>query len=98
MTMHALDEYIAYMKRVETDQYTIRGVPRAVGAKLHDKARREGKSINKVAIETLMRGLGMTTEPVVYDDLDSLAGTWVDDPEFDAAIREMDLVDEEIWK
>ena len=31
-------------------------------------------------------------------DLDDLAGSWVDDPEFDAIIAEMDQVDPELWK
>jgi len=57
--MYACCEYIACMKRSETDQYTIRGVPKVVGIKLHEKARREEKSLNKVAVETLLRGLGL---------------------------------------
>ena len=28
-----------------------------------------------------------------YSDLDHLAGRWIDDPEFDKAIEEMDVVD-----
>jgi hypothetical protein len=96
--MHANYEYIAYMKRSVSDQYTIRGVPKTVGVRLREKSRREGKSLNRVAIETLMKGLGLTSEKIRYTDLDDLAGTWIDDPEFDAAIRDMDHVDEEIWK
>jgi hypothetical protein len=96
--MHSLYAYIAFMKRSDTDQYTIRGVPKAVGVKLHEKARREGKSLNKVAIETLMRGLDLTPEKILYEDLDDVVGTWIEDPEFDAAIRGMDRVDEAIWK
>ncbi len=69
-----------------------------VGKKLHEKARREGKSLNKVAVETLLRGLGLAGDSIRHGDLDALAGTWIDDPEFDAAVREMDRVDEEMWK
>ena len=33
-----------------------------------------------------------------YSDLDDLAGTWIDDPEFDGIIADLDRVDEELWK
>ena len=33
-----------------------------------------------------------------YDDLDDLAGSWVQDLEFDKALAEMDNVDESLWK
>jgi hypothetical protein len=96
--MQALSEYNAYMRRSVPSQYTIRGVPTAIALKLRERSRLEGKSLNKVTIETLMRGLGMGSEKIVYSDLDALAGTWIEDPEFDAAILEMDRIDEEIWK
>ncbi len=96
--MHAIYAYIACMKRRQTEQYTIRGVPEAVGASLRDRARREGKSLNKIAIEALMRGLGLSSDMIQSTDLDDLAGTWIEDPAFDEAIREMDRVDEETWK
>ena len=40
-------------------------------------------------------------QPVVvgpHHDLDSLIGTWRDDPAFDAAIRAFEQVDEAVWK
>jgi len=58
----------------------------------------EGKSLNKITIEVLMRGLGLSNEKIYYDDLDDLAGTWVQDPAFDRAIEEMDRVDADLWK
>ncbi len=33
-----------------------------------------------------------------HNDLDDLAGKWVDDPEFAAAIEAMDKIDEELWQ
>jgi hypothetical protein len=80
------------MRNTRGDQYTIRGVPRTVGTALRERARREGKSQNRVAVEALLRGLGLAEERVVYHDLDDLAGTWVDDPEFDALLSDMDRV------
>ena len=31
-------------------------------------------------------------------DLSDLAGTWVEDPAFDQAIRDQDVVDPDLWK
>ncbi len=31
-------------------------------------------------------------------DLSDLAGTWVEDPAFDEAIRDQDVVDPDLWK
>lgn len=50
-------------------------------------------SLNRAAVEAIARGLGLTEHRPVFHDLDDLAGTWVDDPGFDKAIREMDTVD-----
>jgi hypothetical protein len=83
---------------MQSGQYTLRGVPGRVGARLRERAQREGRSINSVAVDALARGLGLDAEPPRYTDLDDLAGTWVDDPEFDRVIADMDRVDEEMWK
>ncbi len=86
------------MKRGGTAQYTIRGVPRAVDTTLRARARRESKSLNRVAVEAIIRGLGLAQEKILFRDLDDLVGTWVDDPDFDAVVGEMDRVDPELWK
>ena len=98
MTMHAYNAYIVCMKKNHTKQYTLRGIPERTDAALREKAKRQGKSLNTVAIEALQRGLGLGDEDFLYHDLDDLAGTWVNDPEFDKAMIDMDQVDEENWK
>jgi hypothetical protein len=40
----------------------------------------------------------MADEPVEYHDLDELAGSWVADPDFDAAMEAFESIDEELWK
>jgi plasmid stability protein len=80
------------------EQLTIRRVPRAVAARLREQARREGKSLNTVAVEALAVGAGLSTEPARFTDLDDLIGTWVADPAFDEAMAAMDSVDEESWR
>jgi hypothetical protein len=57
------------------------------------KAKQQGLSLNQAALEAMAHGLGLAEEKPEYHDLDDLAGTWVEDPAFDEAIREMDTVD-----
>jgi hypothetical protein len=79
-------------------QYTIRGIPPAVDAALRKKARRTGKSLNEVAIDTLREGVGLAGSARKRRDMRDLAGTWKEDPEFDQAMGEQDVVDEDLWK
>lgn len=79
-------------------QYTIRNVPESVDRTLREQARREGKSLNEVAVEVLRRGLGLGEDAPRYHDLDDLAGSWVADPEFDRALDEQDRIEPELWK
>ncbi len=79
-------------------QYTIRRIPSDVDAALRRRAAVERRSLNEVAVEALARGLGVSDETVRYRDLGDTAGTWVEDPAFDEALRDQDRVDEEMWK
>lgn len=79
-------------------QYTIRRVPSRIDQELRRKAREEQRSLNEMALRALERGLGLAEEQPRYHDMDDLAGTWVDDPEFDRAIEAMDQVDPELWR
>ncbi len=49
-------------------------------------------------VEALRRGLGIGPEEPTYDDLDDLIGTWKPDEEFDRAVAEQDVVDEDAWR
>jgi len=93
--MYALGAIIAGMNGT---QLTVRRVPERVRRKLREVARREAKSLNQVALEALEKGLGLSDEVVEHHDLDDLAGTWVEDPEFDRIVAEMDRVDPELWR
>ena len=79
-------------------QYTIRRVPPRLDRELRRKAHEEHRSLNEVALRALERGLSLAEEAPRHHDLDDLAGTWVDDPEFDRAIEAMDQVDPELWR
>jgi hypothetical protein len=78
-------------------QYTIRSVPKALDAMLRDRARKEGKSLNEMVLQALARAMGFSKEPVRQRDLSRMAGTWVEDPEFDRAVEDQDRIDEELW-
>lgn len=79
-------------------QYTLRKIPPQVDRELRRRADEERKSLNEVALQALERGLDLADMPIRHHDLDDLIGTWVEDPEFDQAIEEMDQVDPELWQ
>lgn len=79
-------------------QYTIRNVPPILDEALRRAARELGKSLNEVAIEALARGAGVTQERARQRDLSDIAGSWSEDPVFDAAVAAQDVVDEEVWR
>lgn len=79
-------------------QYTIRNVPKTLDAMLRDRARKEGKSLNEMVIEALARAMGFSKEPLRQRDLTGIAGTWVEDGEFDRAIEDQDRIDEDLWR
>jgi len=95
IVLQALMDYDACMKSV---QYTIRGVPERLDARLRERAAREGRSLNGTVLQVLKAGLGIGEEQIRFDDLDDLAGTWVHDPEFDKALEEMHQIDPDLWK
>lgn len=79
-------------------QYTIRSVPDHVDRALRRRARQEHKSLNQVILETLEQAVSVEEPPKVYDDLDFMFGSWVEDPEFDKVIEEFERIDEEMWQ
>jgi len=86
------------MKTNDHCQYTIRQIPSAVDKSLRRKSRLERKSLNAVAIETLSAGLQIGGEAIRHDDLDFMAGSWVEDKKFDEAIAAQDCVDPKLWR
>ncbi len=79
-------------------QYTIRAVPPAINQALRQKALRESKSLNTVALEALALGLNLECEPFVNHDFDDFIGTWEEDPGFDEAMKEFSRIDEDFTK
>ena len=81
-----------------TIQYTLRAVPKPVDHALRQRSRQSHRSLNEEAIDALARGLGLGERKLVHHDLDALAGTWENDPAFDAAIAAQDCVDSKLWR
>jgi plasmid stability protein len=79
-------------------QYTIRNISTVVDRALRERARREGKSLNEVAIEALARGLDVEGHPVRRRDLGAIAGSWVRDREIDRALDEQRRIDPDLWR
>jgi hypothetical protein len=79
-------------------QYTLRDIPPILDSELRRRAKDEGKSLNAVAIEALIRGAGLGETVLRLRDLSDIAGTWQEDREFDQVIAEQDRIDEQLWK
>ena len=79
-------------------QYTLRNIPPHLDGSLRQRARQTGQSLNEVVLEALIREAGLSAEFIPRRSLADLAGKWVDDPEFDEAIRDQDSIDPRIWK
>ena len=69
-----------------------------IDRELRMPAHEEHRSLNVVPLRTLEPGLALAEEAPRHHDLDDLAGTWRDDPEFDRAMEAMDQVDKELWR
>lgn len=79
-------------------QYTVRGIPKSIDKALRERARREGKSLNEVALAALGAGLGLGEEQRVWRDLSDIAGTWVKDAAVERALEEQRTIDPELWR
>jgi len=78
-------------------QYTIRNIPEHVDAALRQRAKEEGKSLNKAVLETLESGLNLDGKRV-YHDLDHIIGTWKPDKGFLEALEDQRKIDPELWE
>ena len=79
-------------------QYTLRNVPKRVDRALRERARRERRSLNEVALETLERALGLHAEETPRRDLRDIAGSWIRDPAIDEALVQQRSIDPDLWR
>lgn len=79
-------------------QYTLRNVPRAVDRALRERARRERKSLNEVALAALQSALGVDADERPRRDLSDIAGSWIKDKAVDAALAAQREIDPDMWR
>jgi len=79
-------------------QYTIRGIPAEVDRAIRARAKASGKSLNEVAVEALTEAMDLAETPRKKRDLSDIAGTYVPDLEFEAALADRDQIDWELWR
>ncbi len=79
-------------------QYTLRDIPGELDKALREGSRRVHKSLNQFVIETLMKGARVDGTKVRYSDLDNFFGKFVEDPQFDEALKSQRQIDEDMWK
>ena len=80
-------------------QYTLRNIPAEIDAALRERARREGKSLNRVALDALTEALGLGEEQPRRRDIRQFLGTWAeDDPELQRALEDPRRIDPELWE
>lgn len=80
---------------------TLRGCDEELARALAEAGEREGKSVNRVILETLRAGLlRQPPRRRRHTDLDQLAGTWTEAEResFDRAISDFELIDPEEWQ
>ncbi len=82
---------------------TVRGLNDSLAEKLKQTAKQEGKSVNKLIIETLKKKFNMEKEKKftkIHHDLDHLFGKWSQE-EFERIQEKIDSerkIDEELWR
>ena len=85
----------AYTERM---QYTIRRIPKALDRALRERAARENKSMNEVAVEAMAQGLGVGGARIKHRELHDLAGRWVNDEAIDEALSDQRRIDDAMWR
>jgi hypothetical protein len=78
-------------------QYTIRGIPEAVDARLKTRARESGESLNQFLLRVLEAEAGYRSASRPKRDLSFLAGSLSKDPALDDALEAFDRIEPEVW-
>lgn len=85
-------------------QLTVRGFDDELSSAIQRLAKREGISLNKAALRLLRKGAGLADGAAGRDkvgsSLDHLIRVWTPEEadELDAALKEFDKIDEELWR
>ena len=103
--MSRLDSLRDSLPENALNQLTLRGFEPELERRIRDLARREGISLNQAVLRLLRKGAGLAREKrddedAVGHSLDHLFGTWTDEQarEFEEAIRDLESIDESLWR
>ena len=77
---------------------TFEHLPESITQALKDRAIKSGRPLQAVALEALILGLGRTDTTIPIRDLSDVVGTWVEDPEFDEAMKYFERIEPDLWK
>jgi hypothetical protein len=88
---------------------TIHDIPIELHQALALRAAADQSSVAKALVEAAAQQLGIALPPSPeqsessgapkkYRDLSDIAGTWIEDPEFDAILAEQRQIDPELWQ
>ena len=86
------------------NQLTVRGFDDELAERIQRLAKRDGTSLNQAALKLLRKGAGLADPgqgpDTVGSSLDHLIGTWSEDEaaELDAALEELEVIDEAAWR
>lgn len=77
-------------------RYTIRSIPPKLDRVLRLQAKRTGKSLNEVVLESLAKGAGVNVNAQTFHDLDWFVGSMSPDQDFDDALQWLDSLPKEL--
>ena len=75
---------------------TLTDWPKELDDALRLRAHAEGKRVDELALEVLRMGLALPPAP--KRNLSEFSGTWVSDPDVDAALQDQDGIALELWR
>ncbi len=80
-------------------QMTLRQIPGAVKKGLRSKARKDGHSINRTAVDLLAQALGMSVRQSNKRDLSGFAGKWspAECQAFEKNMKQFGQIDADVW-
>ena len=74
--MHSKIAYIAYMKSRHKKQYTIRNIPENLDKAIRRIAKRQGQSLNQIALDALKKEASLNDNDYQNNDLDWILKTF----------------------
>lgn len=75
---------------------TLTNIPSDVESALRRRAQEEGRTLDEVVWRLLIEAANV--RPVASSDFGDIAGTWISDPDVEAALADQDRIDPALWR